>query len=837
MPRGLLKNQAQAQAVYMRYLIERASNNAKSVRNPAFDPQGRLLLDVTLSNAEIITLVGEINQQGGTNYPTNKAGLEQAMGRKISNTTTVSLDISKNLDLFDTPLLEQFKSQVTQALIDNGSKKDAPKIMAALDKVPKGSIIALQQEFHFHLALATRVYQKLDKFEHVQEKHMQNAFQATMTEVNKLVMKTYAKALKNAMQPDGSIDTVALNKSLDKARKAIMQDAHNILMKQIVIHTKVILTKEDFEVSLKHLAEETTATPNDILHTDAASGLSTIIEGSEQTAHNRVAGTEFAHRQLTTHSLNKDNSITATNLPRIQIRTPSPVLKKGLDDDNAYAKDVAIKLNAVKEEYHLAEHLVSQGRKPAAFIYNSYTALNDRLGDINGNLQTQSADHILRGAHKYNAAQLKSDTPVFCLVQNISVNGFGDELRYDSGNELVEESTLMSEMALLHTLYDSKNISDADREAIGDVFDTYDKFLRNNTDEPYFSQTRGGIAVKHQIQELKNGWQAARPKVGTVEDTVDYAKMALQQLMANNLHGTHEFAKLTQTLSVFLEEATLGGCKSGNERAQTINGRVAILDSLVNSGKPLSPEKFKIFALLKQVAEGQNVPEASRALKQTIDHEYNRTGLQAAASIVSLVDQGASAKVEAKPDSPLFISRNFAEESVNSMDNLQQTKAGKMQAHKGLSGLMESAWMGNPKSWWARMTSSPLGTVGALIALVTVIPAVAVLVYSVVNNAAKLDAVTASNNTLLTAANQASTSSTPSSTSTITRTMPREIPSSSVANQTAATNSKTAAADVTPYSTMTPQELKAALASHRDSLKEKAVDAPQNTEEYKSGMN
>lgn len=67
--------------------------------------------------------------------------------------------------------------------------------------------------------------------------------------------------------------------------------------------------------------------------------------------------------------------------------------------------------------------------------------------------------------------------------------------------------------------------------------------------------------------------------------------------MANDLHHTHEYAKLVQSLSLFVEEASIAGCKSGNERAQAINGRVAILDH--EASKPESTIFKAIAALAK----------------------------------------------------------------------------------------------------------------------------------------------------------------------------------------------------------------------------------------------
>ncbi len=740
MANGLMEKQAKAQAIYMNKLAQLAKAKAEQHRDKlAFDPQGRVLIDITLSDNEIIAIVTEINSASGTNFPLTKKGLDSALGKEFiptTPTTIVSLDVSNN-EL----LLAQFNELLNGALNKAGVKKPQ-EIISKLKDTPKGSIIALQQEFDFHLNLVSRVYAKAVPV--LTEEKMKAVHQATMLQVNQLVMNTYAVALKKAVNKSGEIDVAILNNSLDKARKELLPQIHSLMMQQIIQQTGTILSKKMLEevqielsdgteelVSLKQIAAGTTATANDVLHLDQSLDLATLIAGSNHTAHERIQGSQFAHKQLMTHSLSGTGEIAANEQTRLQIRTPSPVLKEGLPNDNAYINDVAEKLKAVKKEYNLGVVLTGE-HKPKkftkAFIYNSYTAINDGpddfLGTIgfNENLQSKSAEHILRGMHRYNVRQLRDTTqePVFCFVQNISVNGFGDSLKYDTGNALREESTLMSEMALLHTLY-SKALS-VEQEKIDQIFQKYSAYLEHSPNrESYFSSSVEGHETKKSIQELKEAWKFQVP--AKEETLLDNVQLSLKNLMAHDLHFNHKYAKLVQVLSVYAEEASIGGCKSGNERAQAINGRVAILDSLAN-GKE-SEGMVLIRQVLTDLAKGgKDVPHAAKRLKVALDNEYNKVGLQNAASIISLVDQGASAKVEAKEGAVgTFTSRNYAEEQKSVMTNLHQEKAGAMQAHKSLTKMMMAAWEGFPLTFWERMNSSPLkqagGLLGALLFVIT----------------------------------------------------------------------------------------------------------------------
>lgn len=702
-----LEQQAKAQAIYMQHLLEKAQERAQTRAQTnalAFDPQGRVLVDVTLDGNDWITIAQKVNATLNTEL--SDVNLQKEL-RRTTDTTTVSLDITGHPDL-----KEKFKHTLEEALTRIGVLPNrTSRIVDTLDKEPKGSIIALQQEFHFHLGLAARVYQKTNKKFKGKEKEMQAAHEAAVNEVNKLVLEAYAKALEKAVNSKGELNVKQLNQALDKARKSITPQAHTILRREIVRHTGVILTKLN-KSELKHTAEATTATANDVLHTDNHQHLATLIKGSENTAHHRVQGREFAHRQLITHPLTKDGIIPHSH-PRIQIRTPSPVVKEGLSEEE-YISDVAIKLDEITHEYSLKEKLSSHEGMPKAFIYNRYTAINDSLGDINGNLQTQSARHILKGAHEYNAKQLAEGNAVYCLVQNISVNGFGDHLGY-SGDDLTIESTLMTEMALLHTLYST---SAEQQENIKKVFEKYNHFLRHRKGGDYFSQSNEGKEAIKAIEAIKKGWQKEEPHEAA-PDLFSDVQSSLKKLIANNLHFSHDYAKLIQSLSVFIEEASISGCKSGNERAQAINGRVAILDAVQHTPpENLSNEGKAIYEALIKLSKTETASDVIRAadeLKLAIDTAYNQLGLQTAASIVSLIDQGGPAKIEAKPGHPFYASRNYGEEKARVLPNLQQTKAGSMQAHKDLPSQMVDAWEGHPVSWWSRMKSSPLGVIGAII--------------------------------------------------------------------------------------------------------------------------
>ncbi|KTD42838.1 hypothetical protein [Legionella parisiensis] len=802
----LNKEQLEARRAYIAQLIQKAKENALANPNALlFDPQGRVLIDVALpKDAEVLFKKG---------FPLD----EQFSPSKV---TTVSLDVTQD------PELKALKLKyMHQYGLGAGSIRPLSKIQS--------NIIPLQQEYHFHLALASRTYGKVfeelfkkqleprkklvekelkaelkakkadfdtskieyslnQKFELEKdiarneqgssfnirefreqflakynedykeflrrkevkkdiikrhsaplkeeivkeraklEKQMAQAHQNAMIRLQPLIQAEFKKAFQAAKKDGQTLDEVRLIKELDKARKQIFAEAHSILMEEVVKVTGKRLSRKDFEkVKVKHLAEATTATANDILHTDGSLQQATWIAGTNNTAHERGIDT-LADRQIVTIALDRDYVPS-----RLQIRTPSLDVKEDISK-KAAINDVSVKLSSLATKYKIDEVVTGKKidkDKPAikAFTYNLHTAINDGLGDRNGNKQSEGARIILSGAHLYNKTQIEksrhgepkqhipeanySANPL-CLVQNISVNGFGDSLGY-GGNDLRTEATLMSEMAMLYNLVGE---NDTQMEKVKAVFDNYKEFLKkapaHTDDDLFFSKSEEGKKAIKLIQEIKGAWK--RPEeVKEKEDPVERAKAALKTMMANDLHHQHEYSKLIQALSVFIEEASISGCKSGNERAQAINGRVAILDH--EAAHPPS-HIFKIIDALAQADTPEKVLEQAPSLKQQLDEQYDQY-LQSGVSLVSDVDQGASAKVNARKkidDSlpwykkvKIFFSnmnRNIAEES--SLGHLSQSEAGNMQAHKELTKQMEESW--EPKG-----LGKFLGKVGIFLNVIT----------------------------------------------------------------------------------------------------------------------
>jgi hypothetical protein len=656
------------QLAYINHLKKKAEHIATSeVQNLLIDLQGRTLIEVSVTKAELETL----------NLGVDESILEELAAQK----TTVSLDITKI-----EPIRRHFNTQLVDALKIPLTDPDySDFIVATVDKMPRGSLIALQQELHFHLNLAARTYLKAVPALSGKQEGIDKAHRKTMVELNKHIMQVYTDALKASFNHETmSINLADLNNKLDIARKQITPLAHKILHQKIEEETGVHITK-DLIKEAKHIAETTTATANNLIHTDNSSGLATWIEGSEVTAHDRDIGIKhLAPRNIITHSIDRNTGdVKSHPQKRMQVRIPSLDAKKKKTTDLEHIHDVKNKITHIADKY--------MGAIPAhpikAFVYNLFTSIAHTSDEMMGkNKQTQGAKHILHGAHSYNKEAFKAGKPL-CFVQNIPVNGFGSTLSYAEGG-LRREAALMADIALMHTLYPS--LKPSEQLLYKSALDKYTKFL-NSPDllkNKFFSDTTLGHEAAVQISNIKSRLASIAYKTPAgPDDVLANVNACLRNLIINDSHFIHKFSKLAQTLSVFLEPYSMGGCKSANERAQAINGRVTILDSLLSTPEEqLNDDQKQLIKALRDLAQS-NTSANIIQLKSALNTAYNNAGLQTAMSLISLVDQGGAAKGMVKLGPTL--NGNYFEDAE--LSNLHQSKSDTMQAHKGLIDYMEIA--------------------------------------------------------------------------------------------------------------------------------------------------
>lgn len=755
------------------------------------DPQGRVILEVSLNNEAWARIYEQLNNGQKSdpvlldNFKTN---FVKELGHPITETTSLSWDIQTVNGI--NPAL---KTQLETHLADT---KDKENILLAYQGIAKGRIIGLQQETHFHAHLIGRVLQqaissgekpkaKADREEIFgnTEAQLHKGINQALNNLNKEVLGQQAIALEKAYKKtigrglNQHDFALALNKELDKARKKLLPQIMKEIRKEVIKSTGVQFSKDITKYLSKELAEKTSGSAHDFVHIDKGIGFISYFGANEQTSHHRQFGADsLADRMMYSHHLTSQNQIQPLS-DRQQVRVPSIAVKKihkitqklleknvskkteeeleriitTLDKKQKISsedkkeilrdyqainallnkqptqnkeaikqsiheyivKDTEQKIIYLQEKYNLGgdSRLKSSSAEalPNAFVYNLYTSINKGITgsiDEKSNKQTQSAEDILEAAHLYNR---NNPTKPLCLVQNMAVNGWGYELSLNEKNPpVVNEAALMAQMASLHTVYEAVE-SQEDKNRINDIFTQYDKFLKTKESSFYNylkSQPQAlekleslgkQLSIKQSVNsESISGLEAHRSAF------MNNSQNALAALFKEGAFSHHENGYTYQALSVFVEQSSIGGCKSANERAQAVNGRVSVLDfiSIDKTTREqildnyLSEEEASRLKMATNNLEESITQKDLVGINQNINTLYESLNLEGFQAVISFIDQGGHAKLATKGTS-LLPNTNNAETVQTATSATSQ-----WQAHKGIGDYLKQEFEGvQPFNW------------------------------------------------------------------------------------------------------------------------------------------
>lgn len=121
-------------------------------------------------------------------------------------------------------------------------------------------------------------------------------------------------------------------------------------------------------------------------------------------------------------------------------------------------------------------------------------------------------------------------------------------------------------------------------------------------------------------------------------------------MIATNQHWDIRYGQLSQALSMYIEWASTGGCKSGNERNQDVMLRFALLKSIHErvehkngNTDDLQDHEREIYDQIKAYAKGEQAdPDI---LRSAIAVSVSQCNLHGGAAAISREDQGGAAKV------------------------------------------------------------------------------------------------------------------------------------------------------------------------------------------------
>lgn len=247
----------------------------------------------------------------------------------------------------------------------------------------------------------------------------------------------------------------------------------------------------------------------------------------------------------------------------------------------------------------------------------------------------------------------------FLYVQNIGTNrhtrdlGYRDDRSIVTGSVELDDITLSAEMAMLYTLqensaYLSQEVKDKITNINTQVLEHYHNFLNDEQRPTYFAESEAGKNLIKEIRAFKKGLESDLSQED-VDDLPLLTSNALVRMIATNQHWDVRYGQLSQALSMYIEWASTGGCKSGNERNQDVMLRFALLKSIhervehAGNTDGLQDHERAIYEQLKAYANGQTAdPDDLRA---AIAVSVSKCNLHGGAAAISREDQGGAAKV------------------------------------------------------------------------------------------------------------------------------------------------------------------------------------------------
>lgn len=577
----------------------------------------------------------------------------------------------------------------------------------------RSSIVNLQRELDMHLRLVARAIYKANRKELADircQTAVSRCYEALDDEIRNVFRQ---KLMAYYDERSDSIDIHEINKHLDSIRLDLLNKYERQLLNLLFAGNPALRmpSESDLDMAL----QSTTALSGDYLQTDQINKQVVRISASEYTAHDKRLGAEHlalrrVHRFDLCATSRDGYGYILMPSAGVEARVPSLAVLKSTVDQEAAIGDVVAKL----------KYLWSQlGLEPGqVLIYNLLTSLHSSgFFDKIDNHQTKSASIILEAIHRFNKENMTSGQRI--LLQNIPINLHTDSLSLISSNRVIADATLMAEISLIETLHQHNNLlNDVERVDIEHLHDlstrAYNNFLDSPKQNESFSASDSGKGL---IRELRS-WQRS----SSMYDRSGVAKMcdrsaaeadtplkyssikrlvslALHRLYVTGLYAEQKFGTLVQALSVYLQDSSLYGCKSANERFQMVAGRVGML-AAVQSKFNLHPcrldssqEKALVTALvdfdnsplvyhINAADRRSKISAAAERLKSALDALYNYQGLHAALSSVSEIDQGGGPKIELYTGTSL--NTNMAEQGV---PDLFQAHASPFQAHKSAKRL------------------------------------------------------------------------------------------------------------------------------------------------------
>lgn len=665
---------ATANALYQDYLYRKALTQASEAQDPLlFDPQGRLVYELTLSEEEQKGVLNQIEKKLGRTHTaedTTKTALQKVLGRTPTDTTLCSIDLSgtapKGREKDYTNLITAYETIY------------GPGSIAAIPSHQRASIVASFEEMNAHMTLMAKAYERNFPSEApISPDDWTKIRQEAALKIQEQVGRIYQYAAEKASK-DGVVNVEQLNAHLVKEREALGHFAKKAVLKEVVEHLKNT-KRQDKETILGYMAElgrklnehsftEQTATGFDYFHTSDYLQQGMLISGTDNTAHDKPkfdadkGEAQAAYRQVTYTYRDEKGTIQPTG--KVTARVPSLALVFNGMTPQEIIDDLQGKFGFLHDQMR-----AMRGGKNGPVVENLFTSFHseqwEKRVDWKNNRQRTSALYMMEAMHIFNASQYRKNPADrdYLYVQNIGTNRHTRDLgyqedRYFGGSTELDDITLSAEMAMLHSLQEnSAYLTPQVQKQIKDINETvihrYEFYLKDPDRKTYFAQSSDGQglirSIRHFKETLKISLKANNRELDLDPDLPTLAANALAQMFADNKHWDARTGQLAQALSMYIQPASPCGCKSGNERNQDVMARFSLLTSIhkrvddAGNMNGLREHEKEIYKQLEAYALGQN--KSPEALRAAISISVRESNLRGGVDAISREDQGGAAKI------------------------------------------------------------------------------------------------------------------------------------------------------------------------------------------------
>ncbi len=591
--------------------------------------------------------------------------------------------------------------------------KLAKAVDAFMSYRQRGSVISLQQELENHMRLSMRGV--LNRYgDDFTDRHLQITVERAANRMNHHVRDALRDALVGAMEGD-EINLVKLNSALDKSRKVLL-----LKSKVAMADSLVELCRVDSGIAPLNLEAMTAAvnavdshelplmmsSSGDSIYTNNITHSCSWVEGTDLTSHDKRVGADVqALRQIKRFVFDRARfRLVPIEGGPIEARVPS---LSPADVTKAVAiVDVADKIDFAQRS------LSASGHPGAVLHYGLLTSVNSFAHDKtldSKNRQRQSTKRILMAMHRFNRSQCRpggSEMLPFCLVSNIPVNQHTDALRLTGAkgfdNKVLREASLVAELSIIETLNQRSDCLSAGQKGGIESLQVYSAYqykeflirqasvLSESSPTPvYFYQSKEGAELSDYLQ-ARNDSVDYTTSCETTDSLQSLIAKAMYRLHATGKYREPKYGLMVQAMLVFLQDKSMYGCKSANERFKAVEGRVDLycqLASADSDGVILSDQHQRLKSALSEFCRGaRSLDEGMGRLQVATDEALEAHCLYGGGMAIPYSDMGWSPKTlsfETESRTPGLHPKkkntNYAETALA----WRQTKGSKGQSHKG----------------------------------------------------------------------------------------------------------------------------------------------------------